>query len=102
MDRYLAAALALLLPLAAPGATQAAGSEVSCTAGQPSAAQPGSWDAPVRLVSAAAPSGVDHARLQLGQAAQLALHPASLLALPVPAGREGGNGGLATISIPAA
>lgn len=90
MDRLFMGALALLLPLAAPAAAQPAG-ECSAAAS--------AWASPVRLGAARDMAGLDAAELQVGRAANLELHPGDALRLPVPAGREGGNGGLAAITI---
>ena len=57
------------------------------------------WGPAVPLVTANDVGGLADARVQVGQTAELALHPIGAVSLPVPAGREGGNGGLAALTI---
>ncbi len=87
-------------PLIVPAAVQAAepaGAE--CAVPVEPAGELAPWRSPVDLVSASDPSQIKDSRLQMGQAAALALRPASAVRYPVGPGKPGGQGGLAEIAI---
>jgi hypothetical protein len=93
-------ALALLLPFAVPAAAQSLDAAGGCATVKAPPAELSAWTSPVTVVTANDAAGLGDARLRVGQAAELVLHPMGALTLPVPAGHEGGNGGLAAIAIP--
>jgi hypothetical protein len=91
--------LPILAALAVPVAVAAAEPTPQCPAPKTPAGELAPWTAPVTVVSANASDELPDAQLRVGQAAELVLHPIGAVTLPVKAGRDGGNGGLAAVKV---
>jgi hypothetical protein len=89
----------LLAALASPAAAQAGDPAAECSAPRAATGELAPWRSPVTLVTANEVGQLPDAVMRVGQAAELVLHPIGAVRLPVAAGRAGGNGGLAAITI---
>ena len=97
--KFSAVSAAIALVMTAPAVAQSAAPAGSCPEPKLPAGELAPWASPVSLATASDAAGLGNARVQVGKAADLSLHPIGSVRLPVPAGREGGNGGLATVTI---
>ena len=91
----------LLVLTAIVTAAPALAEEMSAPCPQPviPAAELAPWTTPTRITAAASDANLPQARLRVGQAAVVALHPAEAVRYPATPGKAGVQGGLVEVTI---